>query len=79
MNFSRLDELKDLRSSRCRRSSSGERTTRPSPKRGPAQWSFNSRTSPGFHSIANAKLFFYEEHPEEVARLIDRFLGAAAR
>jgi len=28
----------------------------------------------GFHSIANAKLFFYEEHPQEVARLIERFL-----
>lgn len=29
----------------------------------------------GFHTIANAKLFFYEEHPLEVARLIDRFLS----
>ncbi len=28
----------------------------------------------GFHSIANAKLFVYEEHPQEVARLIERFL-----
>ncbi len=28
----------------------------------------------GFHSIANAKLFFHEEHPQEVARLIERFL-----
>lgn len=28
----------------------------------------------GFHSIASAKLFFYEEHPQEVARLIERFL-----
>jgi pimeloyl-ACP methyl ester carboxylesterase len=28
----------------------------------------------GFHSIANAKLFFYEEHPQEVARLIEGFL-----
>jgi pimeloyl-ACP methyl ester carboxylesterase len=28
----------------------------------------------GFDSIANAKLFFYEEHPQEVARLIERFL-----
>ena len=28
----------------------------------------------GFHSIANAKLFFYEEHPQEVARLIEQFL-----
>jgi pimeloyl-ACP methyl ester carboxylesterase len=29
----------------------------------------------GFHSVANGKLFFYEEHPGEVARLIDRFLS----
>ncbi|HEX7406481.1 MAG TPA: alpha/beta hydrolase [Candidatus Binatia bacterium] len=28
----------------------------------------------GFHSIAKAKLFFYEEHPQEVARLIEHFL-----
>ena len=27
----------------------------------------------GFHSVANAKLFFYEEKPQEVARLIDGF------
>ena len=31
----------------------------------------------GFHTIANAKLFVYEEHPEEVARLIGRFLSGA--
>ena len=29
----------------------------------------------GFHSIAGAKLLVYEEHPLEVARLIDRFLA----
>ncbi len=29
----------------------------------------------GFHSIAGAKLLVYEEHPLEVARLIDRFLS----
>jgi pimeloyl-ACP methyl ester carboxylesterase len=28
----------------------------------------------GFHSIANAKLFVYEEYPQEVARLIESFL-----
>jgi pimeloyl-ACP methyl ester carboxylesterase len=28
----------------------------------------------GFHAIANAKLFFYEEHPQEVAQLIERFV-----
>lgn len=31
----------------------------------------------GFHPIANAKLFFYEEHPQEVARLIEAFLRAS--
>jgi len=29
----------------------------------------------GFHALADAKLFFYEEHPLEVARLIDRFVS----
>jgi haloalkane dehalogenase len=28
----------------------------------------------GFQSITHAKLFFYEEHPQEVARLIEGFL-----
>lgn len=28
----------------------------------------------GFHSIAKAKLFLYEEHPQEVARLIQGFV-----
>lgn len=28
----------------------------------------------GFHSIADAKLFVYEEHPETVARHIAAFL-----
>ena len=31
----------------------------------------------GFHEVKNAKLFFYEEHPEEVARHIERFLTGA--
>ena len=29
----------------------------------------------GFHSVRNAKLFVYEEQPEEVAALIEPFLG----
>jgi haloalkane dehalogenase len=29
----------------------------------------------GFHAVANAKLLVYEEHPQEVARLIDGFLS----
>jgi haloalkane dehalogenase len=32
----------------------------------------------GFHTLPDAKLFFYEEYPEEVARLIGGFLGAGA-
>ena len=32
----------------------------------------------GFHSIANAKLFVYEEHPREVAELIGRFVSQPA-
>jgi pimeloyl-ACP methyl ester carboxylesterase len=31
----------------------------------------------GFESIPNAKLFVYEEHPEQVAQLIDRFVSGA--
>ena len=29
----------------------------------------------GFHTMANAKLFVHEEHPQEVARLIDHFVS----
>ncbi len=29
----------------------------------------------GFHAIANAKLFFYEEHPRQVAQLIEAFVS----
>ena len=32
----------------------------------------------GFHTLPNAKLFFYEEYPREVAGLIDRFLAGPA-
>jgi pimeloyl-ACP methyl ester carboxylesterase len=28
----------------------------------------------GFHQVKNAKLFVYEEHPQEVAQHIERFL-----
>ena len=31
----------------------------------------------GFHEVRNAKLFVYEEHPEEVARVIGSFLSGA--
>jgi len=32
----------------------------------------------GFHAIADAKLFFYEEHPAEVARLVAGFVAETA-
>jgi pimeloyl-ACP methyl ester carboxylesterase len=32
----------------------------------------------GFHAVPEAKLFVHEERPEEVARLIDRFLAGTA-
>jgi haloalkane dehalogenase len=31
----------------------------------------------GFHEVGDAKLFVYEEHPEEVAKLVARFLSEA--
>ena len=33
----------------------------------------------GFHQVKNAKLFVYEEHPQEVARHIERFLTGSVR
>jgi haloalkane dehalogenase len=75
MKFARLDEFKELH----------RRLTMPTL----FIWGANDPTFPepaargmmaqfphveGFHSIANAKLFFYEEHPQQVARLIEQFL-----
>jgi pimeloyl-ACP methyl ester carboxylesterase len=75
MKFARLDEFKELH----------RRLTMPTL----FIWGANDPTFPepaaremmtqfphvaGFHSIAKAKLFFYEEHPQEVARRIERFL-----
>jgi haloalkane dehalogenase len=75
MKFVRLDEFKELH----------RRLTMPTL----FIWGANDPTFPeplaremmtqfpqvaGFHSIAKAKLFFYEEHPQEVARLIEGFL-----
>ena len=34
---------------------------------------------PGFREVENAKLFVYEEHPEQVAAHIDGFLSGATR
>jgi len=76
MEFTRLDEFKTLHG----------RLTMPTL----FIWGANDPTFPepraremigqfpnvaGFHSVRDAKLFVYEEHPEEVAGLIDRFLS----
>jgi pimeloyl-ACP methyl ester carboxylesterase len=76
MKFARLDEFKTLHG----------RLTMPTL----FIWGANDPTFPepraremvgqfpnvaGFHSVRDAKLFFYEEQPEEVAALIERFLA----
>ena len=76
MKFARLDEFKNLH----------QRLAMPTL----FIWGANDPTFPepraremvrqfpnvvGFHAIANTKLFVYEEHPQEVARLIDGFLS----
>jgi len=80
MKFARLDEFKNLH----------QRLAMPTL----FIWGANDPTFPepraremvrqfpnvvGFHAIANAKLFVYEEHPQEVARLIDGFLSGTPR
>jgi haloalkane dehalogenase len=76
MKFSRLDQFKNLH----------QKLTMPTL----FVWGANDPTFPepkaremvtqfpnvaGFHAVANAKLLVYEEHPQEVAQLIDRFLS----
>ena len=78
MKFSRLDEFNNLH----------QQLTIPTL----FVWGANDQTFPeprargmigsfpnvaGFHEVRNAKLFVYEEHPEEVARLIGSFLSGA--
>jgi pimeloyl-ACP methyl ester carboxylesterase len=78
MKFSRLDEFRSLHA----------RLTMPTL----FVWGANDPTFPepraremvgqfpdvaGFHSVRDAKLFVYEERPEEVAQLIGRFLATA--
>ena len=80
MTFSRLDELKKLHGQLAMPTLfiwGANDPTFPEPKAREMVAQFPNVT--GFHSIAHAKLFFYEEHPEEVARLIERFVGTAAR
>ena len=80
MKFSRLDELSNLHGQLALPTLfiwGANDPTFPEPKARRMVVQFPNVA--GFHSIPNAKLFFYEERPEEVARLIERFLAGAAR
>ena len=80
MKFSRLDEFKNLHRQLAMPALfiwGADDPTFPEPRARKMVAQFPNVA--GFHSIPNAKLFLYEEHPEEVARLIDRFLTTTAR
>ena len=80
MNFSRLDEFKNLQRQLAMPTLfiwGADDPTFPEPRAREMVAQFPKVA--GFHSVPNAKLFLYEEHPEEVARLIDRFLTTTAR
>lgn len=76
MKFARLDEFKHLHRELTMRTLfiwGADDPTFPEPRAREMASQFPDVA--GFHSIARAKLFFYEEHPQEVARLIARFLA----
>ena len=80
MKFSRLDEFKNLHRQLAMPTLfiwGADDPTFPEPRAREMVAQFPKVA--GFHSVPNAKLFLYEEHPEEVARLIDRFLATTAR
>ena len=80
MKFSRLDEFKNLHRQLAMPALfiwGADDPTFPEPRAREMVAQFPKVA--GFHSVPNAKLFLYEEHPEEVARLIDRFLATTAR
>ena len=75
MKFARLDEFKKLHQQLAIPTLfiwGANDPTFPEPRAREMMTQFPQVTA--FQSIANAKLFFYEEHPQEVARLIERFL-----
>ncbi len=75
MKFARLDEFKELHRKLAMPTLfiwGADDPTFPEPRARDMQSQFPNVA--GFHSIPNGKLFFYEEHPEEVAALIARFL-----
>jgi pimeloyl-ACP methyl ester carboxylesterase len=79
MNFSRLDEFKRLHAELTMPALfvwGAEDPTFPEPRAREMAGQFPNVA--GFHSIPTAKLFLYEEHPEEVARLIGEFLDNTA-
>jgi len=76
MKFARLDEFKDLHRQLTMPTLfiwGADDPTFPEPMARAMATQFPNVA--GFHAVPNAKLFFYEEHPQEVARLIDRFLS----
>jgi pimeloyl-ACP methyl ester carboxylesterase len=80
MKFSRLDEFKHLHAQLTMPTLfvwGADDPTFPEPRAREMAGQFPNVA--GFHSIANAKLFLYEEHPEEVARRIGDFLANTAR
>jgi pimeloyl-ACP methyl ester carboxylesterase len=77
MKFARLDEFKNLHRQLTIPTLfiwGADDPTFPEPRAREMVRQFPNVT--GFHSIAKAKLFVYEEQPQEVARLIDRSMAA---
>jgi len=80
MQFSRLDEFRTLHGELSMPTLfiwGADDPTFPEPRARDMVSQF--RNVAGFHAIPDAKLFLHEEHPGEVAGLIDRFLRPAAR
>ena len=80
MTFARLDEFKDLHRQLTMPALfiwGAEDPTFPEPTARGMVAQFPNVA--GFHPIANAKLFVYEEHSQEVASRVDRFLSGPQR
>jgi haloalkane dehalogenase len=75
MNFTRLDEFRELHASLTMPTAfiwGADDPTFPIARARDMAAQFPNAA--GFHTIEKAKLFFYEEHPQEVAGLIGNFL-----
>jgi pimeloyl-ACP methyl ester carboxylesterase len=80
MKFARLDQFKDLHGKLAMPTLfiwGANDPTFPEPRARAMVAQFPNVA--GFHSVANAKLFVYEEHPREVARLIRGFVSGSER